>query len=68
MSHVGGGSHGALEAGDSLVPLLTVGLDPGIRPEREQWRIGDVHQLVLDHFGAGEQPVVHRAQPEAVLR
>jgi hypothetical protein len=68
MSHVGGGSHGALEAGDSLVPLLTVGLEPGIRPEREQWRIGDVHQLVLDHFGAGEQPVVRRAQPEAVLR
>ena len=45
-SHKGGGSHGSLEAGDSDVPMLTVGLD-GARPER----IVDVKQLVLGHFG-----------------
>ena len=45
-SHKGGGSHGSLEAGDSEVPMLTVGLD-GARPER----IVDVKQLVLGHFG-----------------
>ena len=26
-SHLGGGSHGSLDAGDSTVPILTVGLD-----------------------------------------
>ena len=52
MTHVGGGSHGALSAEDSLVPLLTVGVD-GARPdEREQWQIADVADLVLQHFGA----------------
>jgi hypothetical protein len=56
MSHTGGGSHGALEAGDSLVPLLTVGLDPRGRAEREQWRIGDVYELVLAHFGVAGEP------------
>ena len=52
MSHVGGGSHGALEAGDSLLPLLLVGFDPGVAHSREQWRIGDVAGLVARHFGA----------------
>ena len=52
MTHVGGGSHGALSAEDSLVPLLTVGVD-GARPDdREQWQIADVADLVLQHFGA----------------
>jgi hypothetical protein len=68
MSHAGGGSHGALEAGDSLVPLLTVGLEPGSRPEREQWRIGDVKELILNHFGAGDGPVVRRAEQHATVR
>jgi hypothetical protein len=45
-NHKGGGSHGSLEAGDSEVPMLTVGLD-GVCPER----IVDVKQLVLGHFG-----------------
>ena len=45
-SHRGGGSHGSLEAGDSEVPMLTVGLD-----ERARERIVDVKQLVLGHFG-----------------
>jgi predicted AlkP superfamily pyrophosphatase or phosphodiesterase len=43
--HVGGGSHGSLLAGDSEVPMLTVGLDvlPG--------SIVDVMPAVLGHFG-----------------
>ena len=34
--------------------LLTVGLD-GERPEREQWAISDVAELVDGHFGLGER-------------
>ena len=36
-SHAGGGSHGALHAGDSLGPLLFVGCGPESADEREQW-------------------------------
>jgi len=43
--HLGGGSHGSLDAGDSIVPVLTVGLDGDPRS------ITDVVPLVLDHFG-----------------
>jgi predicted AlkP superfamily pyrophosphatase or phosphodiesterase len=44
-NHAGGGSHGSLLAGDSEVPMLTVGLDvlPG--------SIVEVMPAVLDHFG-----------------
>ncbi len=52
MTHVGGGSHGALTAEDSLVPLLTVGVEGAPANSREQWQIADVASLVLDHFGA----------------
>jgi transposase len=52
MTHVGGGSHGALNAEDSLVPLLTVGLEPGAGAEHGRWRISDVAELVLAHFAA----------------
>jgi predicted AlkP superfamily pyrophosphatase or phosphodiesterase len=45
-SHLGGGSHGSLEAGDSEVPILTVGIDaPAPR------RIVDLTPLALAHFG-----------------
>ena len=44
-SHRGGCSHGSLEAGDSLVPMLTVGLDA------EPRRIVDLAPLALEHFG-----------------
>jgi hypothetical protein len=47
-SHVGGGSHGSLAAGDSLAPLICAGLDGGL--EREQWSIKDVMPLVARHF------------------
>jgi hypothetical protein len=43
--HAGGGSHGSLVAGDSFVPLLTIGV--AAAPAR----IADVAPAVLDHFG-----------------
>jgi predicted AlkP superfamily pyrophosphatase or phosphodiesterase len=43
--HAGGGSHGSLVAGDSLVPLVTVGVGAELR------RITDVAPAVLEHFG-----------------
>jgi hypothetical protein len=43
--HAGGGSHGSLTAGDSEVPMLTIGL------EGEPERIADVAGVVLDHLG-----------------
>jgi hypothetical protein len=45
-SHLGGGSHGSLEAADSEVPMLTVGLgDPPAS-------ITEIKSLVTGHFGA----------------
>jgi hypothetical protein len=43
--HSGGGSHGSLLEGDSVVPLLTVGVDA------TPTRITDVMPAVLSHFG-----------------
>ncbi len=51
VSHAGGGSHGALHAGDSLGPLLFVGCGPDAADEREQWALRDVAPVVLEHFG-----------------
>ncbi|MEX2211038.1 MAG: alkaline phosphatase family protein [Gaiellaceae bacterium] len=45
--HAGGGSHGSLVAGDSEVPMLTVGL------AGEAASITDVAPLALGHFGLG---------------
>jgi hypothetical protein len=50
--HAGGGSHGSLAAGDSEVPLLTVGV------EGEPGSIVDVAPLVLAHFGVAAPPYV----------
>jgi hypothetical protein len=52
--HAGGGSHGSLSAGDSIVPLLTIGIDAV--PER----ITEVVPGVLAHFGV-EPPAYARA-------
>jgi hypothetical protein len=52
-SHVGGGSHGSLAAGDSLGPLLACGLDGFDPAARERWSIGDVAGLIDGHFGVG---------------
>jgi hypothetical protein len=44
-SHLGGGSHGALAAGDSEVPLLTIGVEGTLGG------ITDIAPLVLGHLG-----------------
>lgn len=51
VSHAGGGSHGALHAGDSLGPLLFVGCGPELADERQQWALRDVAPVILEHFG-----------------
>jgi hypothetical protein len=51
VSHAGGGSHGALHAGDSLGPLLFVGCGPKSAAEREQWALRDVAPIIREHFG-----------------
>jgi hypothetical protein len=53
-SHVGGASHGALTAGDSLAPLALCGLEEP--PEREQWSLRDVAGLITGHFGLDAGP------------
>jgi hypothetical protein len=53
VSHVGGGSHGSLHAGDSLTPLLFAGCGPKEAGEREQWTLRDVAPVVRRHFGLG---------------
>jgi hypothetical protein len=57
-SHLGGGSHGSLEAGDSEVPILTVGI------AGEPRRIVDLAPLVLKHFGL-EPPAYARGLADA---
>jgi Type I phosphodiesterase / nucleotide pyrophosphatase len=54
--HAGGGSHGSLSAGDSLVPLLALGLEVESLPAR----ITEVVPAVLAHFGL-EPPPYSRA-------
>jgi Type I phosphodiesterase / nucleotide pyrophosphatase len=45
--HVPGGSHGSLDAGDSLGVLLMCGVESA---PREEWSIEDAAGLILDHF------------------
>jgi hypothetical protein len=55
VSHAGGGSHGALHAGDSLGPLLFVGCGPSSAAEREQWTLRDVAPVIREHFGVAAE-------------
>lgn len=55
VSHAGGGSHGALHAGDSLGPLLFVGCGPDSAEERQQWALRDVAPAILEHFGVAAE-------------
>jgi hypothetical protein len=55
VTHAGGGSHGALHAGDSLGPLLFVGCGPGSAGEKDQWTLRDVAPVILEHFGVGNE-------------
>jgi predicted AlkP superfamily pyrophosphatase or phosphodiesterase len=57
--HTGGGSHGSLLAGDSEVPMLTIGLEP------VPTSIVDVAPAVLAHFGL-EPPSYQRPLARAV--
>jgi hypothetical protein len=50
QAHPGGGSHGALDAEDSLTGLIMCGIDPPT-PEPGQWAIRDVAHMVTEHFG-----------------
>jgi hypothetical protein len=61
-THVGGASHGALTAGDSLGPLVLCGLD-GADDARDQWALRDVAGLVMKHFG-----IPNEAAPSAPER
>jgi hypothetical protein len=65
VTHCPGGSHGSLDANDSLGPLLLCGLEPGAEDAREQWALSDVAHLVLDHFGvsAGAEQRAGRSAP-----
>jgi predicted AlkP superfamily pyrophosphatase or phosphodiesterase len=58
-NHLGGGSHGSLSAGDSEVPMLTVGVDA------EPVSITDVAPAALAHFGIAPPPY---ARPLAGVR
>ena len=57
-SHLGGGSHGALSAADSEVPLLAVGIDAAPRS------ITELAPLALEHFGV-KPPAYTRALAHA---
>jgi hypothetical protein len=52
--HSGGGSHGSLSAGDSFVPVVTVGVDT------QPARITEIAPAVLAHFGV-EPPAYQRS-------
>ena len=51
--HIGGGSHGSLHENDSLGSLLWCGTGPHSPATREQWTLGDIGPMVLNHFEIG---------------
>ena len=55
--HAGGGSHGGLDAADSLGSLLWCGTGPASPDVREQWTLRDVAPMVLAHFIKGSDPL-----------
>jgi hypothetical protein len=64
-SHLGGASHGALGAGDSLGPLILCGLESPTEEDREQWALRDLAALVLEHFGIDPDRGSERVEPRA---
>jgi hypothetical protein len=52
VHHLGGGSHGSLNAADSLVPLVAAGLEGGLRLPAEP-SITDLAPLIRHRFGVG---------------
>lgn len=52
--HLGGGSHGSLLASDSVVPILSLGLESTALPPRP--RIADLVPAAIAHFGISSTP------------
>jgi Type I phosphodiesterase / nucleotide pyrophosphatase len=61
--HAGGGSHGSLASDDSVVPVITAGLEG--RPLPDAPSITDLAPAALAHLGI-EAPASMRARPEPV--
>jgi hypothetical protein len=58
--HLGGGSHGSLLAGDSIVPLVAAGFDaPPFPPDPS---VTDLAPLALRHFGVDPPPSMHASR------
>ena len=49
--HLGGGSHGGLDRGDSLGVLILCGLEEEAGDRERQWALPDVTPRILRHFG-----------------
>jgi hypothetical protein len=61
--HLGGGSHGSLVAGDSLVPLLATGFgEPPFPPDPS---ITDLAPVALEHFGVSPPASMRKAREAA---
>jgi hypothetical protein len=58
--HAGGGSHGSLRAGDSMVPIIAAGFGEG-SPLPPDPSVTDLAPLALTHFGV-EPPASMRAR------
>jgi Type I phosphodiesterase / nucleotide pyrophosphatase len=61
--HLGGGSHGSLVAGDSLVPVLATGLGGSVLPPDPS--ITDLAPVVLEHFGVPPPASMRKAREAA---
>ena len=61
--HLGGGSHGSLLAGDSIVPLVAAGFDEPPFPSGA--RITDIAPLALAHFGLAAPATMRRPREAA---
>jgi hypothetical protein len=61
--HLGGGSHGSLVAGDSLVPLIATGLDGPVFPPDPS--ITDLAPIALEHFGVPPPASMRKAREAA---
>jgi Type I phosphodiesterase / nucleotide pyrophosphatase len=61
--HLGGGSHGSLVAGDSLVPVLAAGLGGAVLPPEPS--ITDLAPVVLEHFGVPPPASMRKAREAA---
>jgi Type I phosphodiesterase / nucleotide pyrophosphatase len=62
--HLGGGSHGSLVAGDSVVPVIATGFDGDALPPEPY--ITDLAPVVLEHFGVPPPASMRRAREAAL--